>query len=51
MNQFKTTTVRLRKSTVAKLRELIKERDRHECIDQIVTELIENSERLKGLDK
>lgn len=48
MNQFKTTTVRLRKSTVEKLRELIKVRDRHECIDQIVTELIENN---KGLDK
>ena len=47
MNQFKTTTVRLRKSTVAKLRELIKERDRHECIDQIVTELIEKMKESK----
>lgn len=51
MKEFKTTTVRLRKTTVEKLRELIKERDRNECIDQIVSELVESYFRLKGLDK
>lgn len=45
------TTVSLRKKTVAKIRELIKVRDKQESVDQLVAELIEAYEILKGLDK